>query len=133
MKPNDLIAFADAEEPAPGLEAIAALRKWINKREADLVVKAQVEGMPWNQIAGLLGRSKQAVWEKHSPHLDELDDEGLLDLYERKVATDRPFAAAAGPDGSLPRWDIRSLQAIRNELRRRELQQDILDRDLPPV
>jgi hypothetical protein len=65
-----------AVEPTGGLSAIGLLREYLDEREADLVLKARVEGMPWAEIGRLLRRSRQAAWEKyHDPDPRDTPDE----------------------------------------------------------
>jgi hypothetical protein len=64
--PRDLVEAADdLTEPTDALAAIGELRRWLELQEEEAVLKARVEGRPWGYIAERLGRSKQAVWEKH--------------------------------------------------------------------
>lgn len=66
VTPWDLVtAVEDADEPLHALEAIGLLHRWLDDAEDDFVVKAQIEGASWSQIGVALGRSKQAVWQKH--------------------------------------------------------------------
>ncbi len=60
--------LADAttsKDPAAGLGAVAALRELLETLEALQVDNARERGWSWQQIAGALGVSKQAVHKKH--------------------------------------------------------------------
>ena len=60
--------LADAtasKDPAVGLAAVAALRELLESLEALQVENARERGWSWQQIAGALGVSKQAVHKKH--------------------------------------------------------------------
>ena len=52
-------------EPEAALRAVGLLRRYLDEAEDEWVIKARGEGRSWSYIAGLLGRSKQAVWERH--------------------------------------------------------------------
>jgi hypothetical protein len=56
---------ADGTDPEAGLAAIGLLTRWLAEREEDLVLKARSRGWSWGQVAEPLGRSRQAVWERH--------------------------------------------------------------------
>ena len=67
-------AIEDIEgtDPEPGLMALALVRtrlsgyhEYLEERESDLVLKAQVEMRPWSLIGEWLGVSRQAAWKKH--------------------------------------------------------------------
>ena len=64
----DATELADAttsKDPAVGLAAVAALRELLEPLEALQVDNARDRGWSWQQIAGALGVSKQAVHKKH--------------------------------------------------------------------
>jgi hypothetical protein len=61
------LAAATADpDPLQGLEAAAAVRAEVERREAVLVRRARNDGASWTQIAAVLGVSKQAVHKKHA-------------------------------------------------------------------
>ena len=65
---SEATRLADAttsKDPAVGLAAVAALRELIESLEALQVDNARERGWSWQQIAGALGVSKQAVHKKH--------------------------------------------------------------------
>jgi DNA-directed RNA polymerase specialized sigma24 family protein len=65
---NEATQLADAtasKDPAVGLAAVAALRELLESLEALQVENARERGWSWQQIAGALGVSKQAVHKKH--------------------------------------------------------------------
>jgi biotin operon repressor len=41
------------------------LQHWLARHEEVLVQEARVKGASWADIARLLGRSRQAVWERY--------------------------------------------------------------------
>ena len=57
---------AMSEDPGHLLTGVRQLREWLDEREETGVLAARAEDWPWSHIAALLGRSKQAVWEKYS-------------------------------------------------------------------
>jgi hypothetical protein len=70
-----LTVVFEAEDPLPTLEAIGFLQRWLSEMEDDFVLKAVAEGHTWAQIGKALGRSKQAVWEKHHDPQDTSPDD----------------------------------------------------------
>ena len=61
-----LAGAASSKDPAVGLRAVAALRSLLENLEALQVENARAHGWSWEQIAGALGVSKQAVHKKHA-------------------------------------------------------------------
>lgn len=59
------------QDPRQGLEAVVALRRLLEAREAAQVENAVLAGWSWAQIAAILGVSKQAVHKKHPKRLRE--------------------------------------------------------------
>jgi hypothetical protein len=65
---NDATELADAtasRDPAVGLAAVASLRTLLESLEALQVRNARDQGWSWQQIAEVLGVSRQAVHKKH--------------------------------------------------------------------
>jgi hypothetical protein len=62
------LAAANSRDPEVGLRAVAALRGLLEVLEALQVDNARAKGWSWQQIATLLGLTKQAVHHKHGPH-----------------------------------------------------------------
>jgi hypothetical protein len=62
-----------SDNPFDALTAISVLRRWLDLREFEMVRIAREEGVSWHGIAGALGRSKQAVWERFRNPLDPSD------------------------------------------------------------
>ena len=58
---------SSSRDPEVGLRAIAALRGLLEVLEALQVDTARAKGWSWQDIAGRLGVSKQAVHQKHGP------------------------------------------------------------------
>lgn len=56
---------AAADDPRSGLAATAGLRQELERLEAVQVRRARTRGLTWEQIAGSLGVSRQAVHKKH--------------------------------------------------------------------
>ena len=54
-----------SEDPATGLEAVAALRRLLERLEALHVERARDQGWSWQDIALVLGVSRQAVHQKY--------------------------------------------------------------------
>jgi hypothetical protein len=62
-----LAADSGSRDPEVGLRAVAALRGLLEVLEALQVDNARANGWSWQQIAGRLGVTKQAVHQKHGP------------------------------------------------------------------
>jgi hypothetical protein len=65
---NEATELADAtasRDPAVGLAAVASLRSLLESLESLQVGNARDQGWSWQQIAEVLGVSKQAVHKKH--------------------------------------------------------------------
>ena len=62
-----LAAATSSADPEVGLRAVAALRGLVEALEALQVDNARAKGWSWQDIAGRLGVSKQAVHQKHGP------------------------------------------------------------------
>ncbi len=61
-----LAAAASSQDPRVGLRAVAALRRLLEQLESLQVDNARLQGWSWQDIAGELGVSKQAVHKKHA-------------------------------------------------------------------
>jgi len=57
---------AGSRDPAVGLKAVRALRALVDRLEALQVENARDEGWTWEQIAQLLGVTRQAVHKKYA-------------------------------------------------------------------
>lgn len=62
----DLASTASGADPRVGLKAASALRRLAEKLEAAQVANARSQGWSWQDIAEVLGVTKQAVHQKHS-------------------------------------------------------------------
>ncbi len=60
-----LVHQAGDEDPLRALTAVAELHREVNRTEAALVRRARVSGASWEQIARVLGVSRQAVHKKY--------------------------------------------------------------------
>jgi hypothetical protein len=67
-----LAAATGSQDPEVGLRAVAALRGLLEVLEALQVDNARAKGWSWQDIAGRLGVSKQAVHQKHGARGDPL-------------------------------------------------------------
>jgi len=56
---------ATSQDPQVGLQAVAALRRLVERLEALQVDNARRRGWSWEEIGRALGVSKQAVHKKH--------------------------------------------------------------------
>jgi hypothetical protein len=56
---------ATSRDPYVGLQAVAALRRLLERLEALQVDSARRQGWSWEEIGRALGVSKQAVHKKH--------------------------------------------------------------------
>jgi hypothetical protein len=61
------LAAASSRDPEVGLRAVAALRGLVEALETLQVDNARANGWSWQDIAGRLGVTKQAVHQKHGP------------------------------------------------------------------
>jgi DNA-directed RNA polymerase specialized sigma24 family protein len=67
MADTAAVATAAADDdPAVGLRAVRSLRVLVERLEALQVSSARDRGWTWEQIAELLGVSRQAVHKKHA-------------------------------------------------------------------
>ena len=66
-----LAAAADSSDPRTGLRAVAALRRLLEQLEALQVDNAREKGWSWQEIAEILGVSRQAVHKKHAARTRE--------------------------------------------------------------
>ncbi|MBA3252443.1 MAG: helix-turn-helix domain-containing protein [Geodermatophilaceae bacterium] len=63
----DVLTTASASaDPERGLAAVAALRQLVERLEGLQVDNARDRGWSWQQIARVLGISRQAVHKKHA-------------------------------------------------------------------
>jgi DNA-directed RNA polymerase specialized sigma24 family protein len=60
-----LVAQAASHDPAVGLRAVASLRSLLDAVEELHVRSAREQGWSWQQIATVLGVSKQAVHQRY--------------------------------------------------------------------
>ena len=63
---TELAATAGSRDPRAGLAAVAALRRLLESLEALQVDNARSHDWSWQEIADVLGVSKQAVHKKHA-------------------------------------------------------------------
>lgn len=61
-----LVIQAEGEDPRRALQAIAQLRREVERAESVAVRRARAQGMSWEWIATALGVTKQAVHKKYS-------------------------------------------------------------------
>ena len=57
---------ASSKDPTVGLKAVRSLRVLVERLEALQVQNARDQGWTWEQIAQLLGVTRQAVHKKHA-------------------------------------------------------------------
>lgn len=67
---SDLTAGVDSTDPAEGLRAVASLRRLVEQLERLHVSRARGRGWSWQEIAQILGVSKQAVHKKYARMVD---------------------------------------------------------------
>ena len=64
----DLAQAASDADPRTGLRAVRALRRLVEHLEQSQVRRARALGWSWQEIADVLGVSRQAVHKKHGRH-----------------------------------------------------------------
>ena len=62
---HDLTDAAAGSDPRTGLRAVRALRRLLEHLEEVQVRRARDQGWSWQEIAAVLGVSRQAVHKKH--------------------------------------------------------------------
>jgi DNA-directed RNA polymerase specialized sigma24 family protein len=62
----ELASAAGSADPRTGLRAVAALRRLLERLEALQVGNARSHGWSWQEIADVLGVSRQAVHKKYA-------------------------------------------------------------------
>jgi DNA-directed RNA polymerase specialized sigma24 family protein len=62
---SELTTAAAADDPQTGLRAVRALRRLLEHLEQAQVRRARDLGWSWQEIADVLGVSRQAVHKKH--------------------------------------------------------------------
>ena len=63
---TQLAGAASSRDPKVGLRAVSALRRLLEQLEALQVDNAREQGWSWQEIAEVLGVTKQAVHKKHA-------------------------------------------------------------------
>lgn len=63
---TDLVSTASGSDPRVGLRAASALRRLADTLEAAQVRSARRQGWSWQEIAEVLGVSKQAVHQRYA-------------------------------------------------------------------
>jgi hypothetical protein len=63
---TELAKGVDSTDPAVGLRAVAALRQLLERLEALHVENARANNWSWQDIAAILGVSRQAVHKKYA-------------------------------------------------------------------
>ena len=64
--PGERNEHPSSKDPAVGLKAVRSLRVLVERLEALQVQSARDQGWTWEQIAQLLGVTRQAVHKKHA-------------------------------------------------------------------
>jgi len=63
------VQLSSPTDPADGLGAVVALRRFTERLEAAEVERAMREGWSWPEVAEALGVTRQAVHKKHAKRL----------------------------------------------------------------
>ncbi len=63
---GQVASAAGSKDPTVGLRAVRSLRTLVERLEALQVGNARDQGWTWEQIAQLLGVTRQAVHKKHA-------------------------------------------------------------------
>jgi hypothetical protein len=69
-EPSEVVEQTASDDPEVGLRGVASLRALLETVEELQVRRARELGWSWQQIAGLLGVSKQAVHQKYGKRED---------------------------------------------------------------
>src|SRR6516225_2500198 len=77
-----LAAAADSSDPRTGLRAVAALRRLLEQLEALQVDNAREHGWSWQEIAEILGVSRQAAHKKHARRARARRPGGIPRMFE---------------------------------------------------
>src|SRR5580692_3158201 len=101
--PSTLVAAADGPDPQAGLRAVAALRELLDRLEVLQVTSARELGWSWQDIARILGVSRQAVHKKHARHSARLP--GTIELCR---STLRVSTATQSSRAGVRTWQKRS-------------------------
>jgi hypothetical protein len=99
--PSDLLDFVlreHASNPIATLRAVGQLQTLLSDIEDVAVLQARAEDISWSKIAEAVGRSKQAVWEKHRPDGNPWVDRKRVRLTDIGALLDRlrPLAYRQG-------------------------------------
>jgi hypothetical protein len=65
VEPGEVVAQTASEDPEIGLRGVASLRALLEAVEELQIRRARELGWSWQQIASLLGVSKQAVHQRY--------------------------------------------------------------------
>ena len=65
MSVEGSLGASPAADPAVGLRAVLALRRLAERVEAEQVARARDQGWSWQQIADVLGMTRQSVHAKY--------------------------------------------------------------------
>ena len=65
MEANQVPSTGSADDPSVGLRAVLALRRLAERVEAEQVARAREQGWSWQQIAEVLGITRQSVHAKY--------------------------------------------------------------------
>lgn len=65
VEPTEVVTLTASDDPEVGLRAVASLRALLEAVEQLQVNRARSLGWSWQQIAALLGISKQAAHQKY--------------------------------------------------------------------
>lgn len=65
VSPKDLLAATSSENPVEALSAIRLLRDHLVTEEHRAVAEARDQEFSWQQIASLLGQTRQSVWKRY--------------------------------------------------------------------
>lgn len=101
MAPSALLDFVLKEQvssPIATLGAVGRLQALLSDIEDMAVLSARAADISWSKIAEAVGRSKQAVWEKHRPDGNPWVDRKRVRLADVGTFLDRlkPFAHRQG-------------------------------------
>lgn len=105
----DVVLNEHVSDPIATLRAVGRLQVLLSEYEDVAILRARADGTSWSKIAEAVGKTKQAVWEKHRPDGNPWVDRKRARLTDLALLLDRlrPYAHRQGlapEDQHLEEW-----------------------------